>query len=518
MSSQLENVENVENENAGNKVNAGAKGLNALKAEVAGGEAGAVEAASSSAGAAGAALSAALAAAEEDEAGDESEEEEDGMIATSHDGRHGGKRKPGRRWTSMEDSVLRELVEKNGNRRWKRTAKEFGERSGSERSNVQCQHRWNKCLKPGLLKGPWTPDEDETIRRMIEENGGPQHVRWSVIAKVLNGRLGKQVRERWINNLDPAINKGEWSAEEDDKLYDLHKRLGNKWKCIAEHMPGRSENCVKNRFHSIKPVLIARREGLDAAAAALAALPPGSKKAASKQDMATIASKSAVAAAVAASLSGAMASKKRRAGAEEGEGGSSSSNSKRAKPSVNTKAGHGKRSPSRNSPRSQMQESLSQSSNSLARLLSIGQTLESGVRDLDGSMLTVATDFANQDMSTVAERAKQLLRMSESYREMAASLLHGPSSSSASPPSPVFNEMLQREIMGQLAKQMPSLMGMSGMGALSPVTDPVLFSTYYDLFSQLQPQLSTPGSGGISPTQLLAAAAAAQSKAEAESF
>lgn len=39
---------------------------------------------------------------------------------------------------------------------------------------------------------------------------------WGKIAAALPTRTGKQCRERWHNQLDPAINKGGWSALEEE--------------------------------------------------------------------------------------------------------------------------------------------------------------------------------------------------------------------------------------------------------------------------------------------------------------
>ena len=39
---------------------------------------------------------------------------------------------------------------------------------GEQRSDVQCLHRWQKVLQPGLVKGPWTKEEDQIIIDCID--------------------------------------------------------------------------------------------------------------------------------------------------------------------------------------------------------------------------------------------------------------------------------------------------------------------------------------------------------------
>lgn len=115
--------------------------------------------------------------------------------------------KRGKAWTTEEDEKLRTAVKNFSGKNWKMISEQI-----EERTDVQCLHRWQKVLRPGLVKGPWTAEEDSMVKNLVESLGVKS---WSVIAKSLSGRLGKQCRERWYNHLNPDIVKDPWTPEED---------------------------------------------------------------------------------------------------------------------------------------------------------------------------------------------------------------------------------------------------------------------------------------------------------------
>ena len=154
----------------------------------------------------------------------------------------------GGRWVKEEDEKLKAAVKTHGPRNWKKISNIAFD---GARTDVQCLHRWQKVLRPGLVKGPWSGDEDKIVFDLVTQHG-VGNIKWSVIAAKLPGRLGKQARERWYNHLDPDLNKEPWSVEEDKTLMELQKTMGNRWCEIAKMLDGRSENAVKNRWNSAK--------------------------------------------------------------------------------------------------------------------------------------------------------------------------------------------------------------------------------------------------------------------------
>lgn len=73
----------------------------------------------------------------------------------------------------------------------------------------------------------WTVEEDELLRMLVEKHGK----KWSIVASHIPSRDSgcagqKRCRERYINHLDPTLNKGAWTIAEDEKLKELFQAHG----------------------------------------------------------------------------------------------------------------------------------------------------------------------------------------------------------------------------------------------------------------------------------------------------
>ncbi len=117
------------------------------------------------------------------------------------------------------------------------------------RTSIQCMHRWQKVLKPGLKKGKWSQEEDRILKKWVSLNGPKK---WGKLSHVLNGRSSKQIRDRWLNNLNPErAQKFIWTEEIDKQLIIKYLELGSSWVQISKSIPFSTENMVKNRFYSM---------------------------------------------------------------------------------------------------------------------------------------------------------------------------------------------------------------------------------------------------------------------------
>ncbi|CAI9781688.1 unnamed protein product [Fraxinus pennsylvanica] len=99
-----------------------------------------------------------------------------------------------------------------------------------------------------LKKGPWTSAEDAILVDYVKNHGEGN---WNAVQKHSGlSRCGKSCRLRWANHLRPNLKKGAFTPEEERLIIELHAKMGNKWARMAAHLPGRTDNEIKNYWNT----------------------------------------------------------------------------------------------------------------------------------------------------------------------------------------------------------------------------------------------------------------------------
>uniref|UniRef100_A0A0D6QR11 Uncharacterized protein n=1 Tax=Araucaria cunninghamii TaxID=56994 RepID=A0A0D6QR11_ARACU len=113
---------------------------------------------------------------------------------------------------------------------------------------MRYQRVHNCCSKRPVKRGLWSPEEDWKLIRYIHSHGAGC---WpSLPDRAGLQRCGKSCRLRWMNYLRPGIKRGRFSEEEENTIISLHSVMDNRWAQIARHLPGRTDSEIKNYWHS----------------------------------------------------------------------------------------------------------------------------------------------------------------------------------------------------------------------------------------------------------------------------
>jgi hypothetical protein len=144
-------------------------------------------------------------------------------------------------WTTEEDHILVSLAKPVGRNSWTEISKHL-----PGKDSYMCFLRY-RSIRPGLKKGSWSEVED----RLILQGLRLFNKQWSQIAKYyFTNRTAKQIRDRYINYLDPSIKKGQFTPAEDLIIAKFYQIYGSRWTLIQRHLPLRSADSIKNRYNS----------------------------------------------------------------------------------------------------------------------------------------------------------------------------------------------------------------------------------------------------------------------------
>ncbi|CAJ1976711.1 unnamed protein product [Sphenostylis stenocarpa] len=117
-----------------------------------------------------------------------------------------------------------------------------------KRELVKMKRKGGYENQDAVNRGAWSAEEDQILINYVHLHG---EGKWGQISRRAGlKRCGKSCRLRWLNYLKPDIKRGNISSDEEDLIIRLHSLLGNRWSLIAGRLPGRTDNEIKNYWNT----------------------------------------------------------------------------------------------------------------------------------------------------------------------------------------------------------------------------------------------------------------------------
>jgi myb proto-oncogene protein len=159
------------------------------------------------------------------------------------------------KWTAVEDSKLKHVVQKHGDKDWVTISALV-----PGRTRKQCWQRWEIALNPSIDRanertGKWTAVENSKLKHAVQTHGDKD---WAAISALVPCRTKNQCWKRWHNGLDPSIDRanrltGKWSEDEDSKLKNAVQKHGGKdWDATTALVPGRTKRQCQSRWQVLR--------------------------------------------------------------------------------------------------------------------------------------------------------------------------------------------------------------------------------------------------------------------------
>ena len=97
----------------------------------------------------------------------------------------------------------------------------------------------------------FSAEEDYKLRHIVALVGTKN---WKLVALHMQTKNVRQCRDRWKNYLNPALNNGLWTQDEDNIIINKFLQVGSRWHIIAQFLNGRSPNSVRNRMKQLRKI------------------------------------------------------------------------------------------------------------------------------------------------------------------------------------------------------------------------------------------------------------------------